>query len=476
MLKRSCLLLLFCTSLHAQSMLQPMYQPGGTLPNLTVYDALSPMTTANGPGWWYFVGLLKDQNHEDHSLQATILRANFANTPYGIGVMGFTFKNTAGKTLYLWNLYPDVNSLVHYPIAKLDYANADQNNYHLQMQSDSSTNPFLYQFSHDVNDAQHRIGQIGARYILTAEGAGEVGASENNLQLVNYQLQMTLEDTRGVLPEGDNGYVGQDAAHLTNAQNSWEFTAPNMRVLQWKMTISPAQQTNANALLTQPVTFESSDANNRVWLDRQILNKNAVVTSIMQNQLSHTLPTQTIEPLYHGTWMSFCFNQAPFHNICGDVVAIWNKNTPTNMMNSDETAIGGFANLFTPDSNNGFPIQVGNVLTENLTVDGNMKSLPYVVMNDPNSVFQSPVSGHHYAQTVTVKLHKNTLISAYLNTLDTDYHDGYTLRFVALSKQTENVMLSNSNGFYEGAALVYLCRDNQCEKIGTGFIEQMGYS
>lgn len=476
--KIACLLFsLTSFNVHAQSLVNPVYQPGGAMPNLSVYDALSPLPTLNGAGWWYFVGLLHDDQKQDHSLQAMIIRNNFGSTPYGIGAIGFTFQNTQGQTLYLWNLYPDINSLVHYPIAPLSSTNADQNNYQVSIQSTSSNNPFLYQFAHDVNDVSHRVGQIGAKYFLKTNGDAEIGAAQNNLELVRYQLTMTLEDKRGVMPEGDNGFVGSNAAHLKNAQNSWEWTAPNLRVVKWKMIISPAQTVPTNALLTQTMTFKNNQPVNRVWLDRQILNKDSMVTTLMQNKLNALSSVGNNKPLYHGTWMSFCLDKAPFNNICGDAVAFWKNNTPTNLMNSNQTATGGFINIFTPDSNGvGMPIQVGTTLTETLTVNGSIKSLPYDIVNDPNSVFQSPLSDHNYAQTVYVRLHKNTLIPVYLNTLDSENENGgYTLKFVALSKQTENVMLSDQSGYYEGAANVYLCKDGECVKAGTGFMEQMGY-
>ena len=405
-----------------------------------------------------------------------ILRTNIINQPYGIGAIGFTFKNTAGKTIYLWNLYPDMNSLLHYPVAPLNYSNADQNDFHVTIQSTSINNPFLYQFAHDTSDTLHAVGQIDAQYHFNANGVAEIGAAENKNEWVHYDLQMTLQDKRGLVPEGDNGFVGQAQTQLENAQNSWEFAAPKLRVLQWKITIQPINPTS-NSLLKNNKTFQNTRAKNHVWLDRQILDKKSSITSIAKTVFNHTLPADINKPLYHGTWMSFCFNKKKFHSVCGDAVAIWKKGTPVSAMDSDKTATGGFMNLFTPDSNNaGFPQQIGNTLTETLSMNENNKSLPYEIKNNPESIFQSPLSGRSYAQSVTIKIKKNTLIAAYLNTLDPDHSQNtFTLKFVALSRQTENIMLSNHNGFYEGAARFYLCDEAELHPVGAGFMEQMGY-
>lgn len=480
MKKILCFLSLFTLNCAAWaiSQNQPAYQPGGSVGAITLYDALSPMTNLNGAGWWYFVGLTHDQQNAAHSLQVMILNTQFLGTNYGIGALGFTFKNASGQTLYLWNLYPDINSLIHYPIAPLQYTNADQNNYQLQIQSDNTSNTFLYQFAHDTNDVAHHVGEIGATYNLAASGYAEIGAAQNQLQLVQYQLSMRIEDQRGFVPEGDDGYVGSSNAPASQfKQNSWEMTMPSLKILQWTMTISPTNSNTPNPLLTQSVTFQNNQPTDTLWLDRQMLDKPTSVTELVQNKINQSAMSNIqTEPLYRGTWMAFCLNRAPFKHVCGDAVAFWKSGVATDSMDSDTTALAGFFNLFTPDSGeNGLPKQTGNTLTENLFINGDTKLLPYRIVNSADGVFTSPLTGHVYAQVINLTVRSHTLFSAYLNTLDHDHHGKYVLRFVGLSKQTENVMLNNQNGYYEGAARVLLCDADDCKPVGTGFVEQMGY-
>lgn len=461
----------------------PNYVPGGALPPLSVFDVLNPMPQMNGTGWWYFAGLVRDQHSDPHSLQVTLFRTSIGdNHLVGVGGIAFTFQTSTGDSLYLWNLYPSMNMLIHYPVAQMSYASASQSNFHLTVQSDAShaASPFLYQFAHDTTDQDHIAGQLNARYTLSANGVAEVGAAQNQPQLVKYQLSMTLQDARGLVEEGNGGYVG------VPPQVSWEFAMPNMRVLHWEMRVEPVGDVTPQSPLKDAVTFTSDDKNqNRIWLDRQVLDTlSDHPTTQSANAIQHVAEQKASQPLYHGTWMAFCLDQQPFQGICGVATAFWRPNTQTAAMNSDVNADAGFMNLYTPDSNNtGFPKQVGNALTEVLSIQDDQKELPYQIINDPNSVYRSPVSGISYAQDVSVVLKKDSVFAALFNAWQhhSDQQD-IVLKFHGISQQTENSLLDPHNGFYEGAAMVSLCSEKMpvdstsCREIGTGFLEQMGYS
>lgn len=500
--KKSCITItIFFTLIpaaYASATISPIYTPGGALSNLSVFDIYNPMSTLTGPGWWYFVGLLNDQQKQMHSLQVVITRANFEDTNMlGIGSLGFTFKSLHGNNLYLWNLYPDLNSLVHYSIAPLYFNAAKENNFKVGLQSDANDqfNPFLYEFSHEPADTKHAVGQIGSRYFLTANGFGEIGANQHNSQLVQYRLKLTVKDQRGMLPEGEGGFVSSDLVNSKsmNFNNSWEFATPNLRVLQWEMTITPIGKITPQSPLQQTMVFHNDSSKDHIWLDRQILNNStnapdtssSAINELVQQKILHENPQNMMntpeKPLYHGTWMSFCLNKKPLNGICGVAVALWNNDVTTVSMDTAINAEGGFMNLFTPDSNGkGFPLRVGSTETELLSIQGQNKDLPYRIQNDPTETFQSPLSNHVYAQRVYVTLNKGTVFSSILNsfTHQENSNKSYVLEFQAISKQAENVMVSYDNAYYEGAAIVSLCSQSrdQCHPVGTGFMEQMGYN
>lgn len=482
--------LLLYSVVSTASTVAPAYAPGGSVSPISLYDAMSPLPQLKGPGWWYFVGLLHDQQNSPHSLQLTLIRDNFGATMYGIGAIGFTFHDSHGNTAYLWNMYPNVYAMVNYPIGPLTSTPASQPDFKLQIQAGQSqfSPGFSYQFSHDPTD-NLMVGQIGAKYHFTAQSVAEVGVAQNTPQYVQYQLQMTLQDQRGLVPEGYNGFVGTAFSTNPSLTETWEMAMPNMHVVQWTMTITPMGKITPASPVQQVMTFTGqTNSSDHMWLDRQVENQGASVddlNDVLQQKIEgHQavhVQGSNMKQMYHGTWMAFCLDKKPFKNVCGDATAFWQHDVTTSQMDSDQNATGGFMNLFTPDSNaKGFPIKVGSALTEELTVSGAQKDLPYHVQNDASGLVQSPITKNIYDKTVYVTIRKNTLFSAMLDQLSGSVgHDQkYSLKFDALSGKTENVIFSNNDGYYEDAATVSLCTADKksCQPIGTGFMEQMGYS
>lgn len=482
--------LLLYSVVSTASPVTPAYVPGGSVSPISLYNAMSPLPQLKGPGWWYFVGLLHDQQYARHSLQLTLFRVNFGATMYGIGAIGFTFRDSHGNTDYLWNMYPDVYAMINYPFGPLMSTPAAQSDFKLQIQADPNplSNGFSYQFSHDPTD-NLMVGQIGAQYHFTAQSVAEIGVAQNNPQYVQYQLQMTLQDQRGLLPEGYSGFVGTPFSQDPSLLKTWEMAMPNMRAVQWTMSITPMGKITPASPVQKTMTFNAQvNSSDHVWLDRQIENKgasadylNQMVQQKIEGDPTMHVQANNMKQMYYGTWMAFCLDKKPFQNLCGDATAFWQHDVTTVQMDSDQNATSGFMNLFTPDSNaKEFPTKVGSTLTEVLTVSGAQKDLPYRIQNDANGLVQSPITKNIYDKTVTVTIRKNTLFSAILDQLSGSIsHDQkYVLKFDALSGKTENVTFSNNYGYYEGAATVSLCTADKksCQPVGTGFMEQMGYS
>ena len=484
-------ILLLYSVVSTASSVTPAYVPGGSVSPVSLYDAMSPMPQLNGPGWWYFVSLLHDQQNSPHSLQLTLIRLNFGSTMYGVGGIGFTFNDSQGNTEYLWNMYPNAYAMLNYPIGPLTSTPASQSDFKLQIQADhSQISPgFLYQFSHDSTD-NLMAGQIGAKYNLTTQGVAEIGVAQNNPQYVQYQLQMTLQDQRGLVPEGYNGFVGTPFSTNPALLETWEMAMPNMHVVQWAMTITPMGKVMPTSPVQKIMAFTGqTNSSDHMWLDRQIENQNPpadYLNEVVQQKIEgdRTLRAQNnnMKQMYHGTWMAFCLDKKPFKNVCGDATAFWQHGVTTSQMDSDQNATGGFMNLFTPDSNaqQGAPMQVGSTLTETLSINGAKKNLPYHIQNNASGLVQSPITKNFYDKTVTITIRKNTLFSAILDQLSgfVKQDKQYVLKFDALSGKTENVIFSNNDGYYEGASTVSLCTADKksCQPVGTGFMEQMGYS
>lgn len=439
----------------------PAYTPGGTLSYATVTDAYNPIDCMDTE-WWYFVGNLNDQYQQQHSLQLNVFRKKINTTSVGAGTLGFTFKYK-GVDTYLWTAYPD--NLLSSP-GVFNATDASNNDYQINVDGPN----IHYHFQHDPSDNLHRIGQVGAHYILSADGLGRIGTTQLNPingQAVRYQFNATVVDQRGMMPEGYNGFVG-----TADVPASWEWAAPDMSTTSWSINIFDQ---SSNQLIYQ--AGNTKPAHNQIWLDRQSLYEPA--------DKSPTNATQAIKDslqkssqLYLGTWMSFCLDNKPYKGLCGVAVAFWQPDVATSDMDSDINAINGFLETYLPSSKT----EQGNTLSAYLADRDNKKPKhsAYRITNDSNSVFVSPLSGRHFAKRVMLILDNKHLTGA---AVQAHYHQklnqAIALKFEVLSTHTENVMFDPENAFYEGAANVYLCTsaNGPCDSspIGTGFVEQMGY-
>ncbi len=472
----------------------PEYSLSGSLSPMSIYDALSPMPCMNDSGWWYFVGLIHDDQHQAHSLQYQIIRHPIYQSAFGLGILGFSF-NYDNKSYYLWNASPDIffNSL---GCIKDEKATPNQfeiklnNCQFTQFKQNANMTSFHDYFQHDPTDTTHSVGQLHARYILDANGLGTIMTSATTSELVNYQLHFTLQDNTGLLPEGFNGFVGPINSSMDSSSGklSWEYTMPEMQPLSWNITITPIY---TDGTIKHPLTFQHQlKSDDHLWMDRQTLyqpQQNSTnhqpyakaMTKIENKLLSIDTNTNPSQELYFGTWMAFCIHHGKHKNTCGDVTAFWQPGTATNKMDSNINATHGFFNLFSISNKANQQMPVSNNLTALISPDKNQ--FPYRVINDPRAVFTSGLSGHHYAKVVYVTIDRDSNIGRLLTNDRYRSTEPIVLKFIALSKKTENKLVDNNNVFYEGAAKIALCDSidpyNQyCQKIGSGFIEQMGYN
>lgn len=448
---------------------QPDFSVTGGVSYLSLLEAYAPMP-AMDTGWWYLVGLLQDQKGALHSLQFNIFRKKlWQDAAMGLGTIGFSYQEN-GQDYYLWTAYPDaaVSS-----VGAFDAPRTTKNEFSLTVSS-----PMLnYRFYHDPADTAHAVGQLGARYVLSASGRGRVGVtrlSPLNGKAAHYQWQATLVDRRGLLPEAHNGLVGNQSNH-----NSWELAVPKMKVQHWQMVITYDDGSEARE-------FSSASGADHLWFDRQVLYQADTTTShagLMQGvaQLRQTYgqavsPAVDAKPLYRGTWMSFCLDEGWYKGFCGVAVAFWQPGVATGAMDSQLNATYGFANLYTAIK----PSEPGDTLTAFLPEGDDRASvpMPYRIVNEAEKTFVSPRTGHHYAGRVYLHFNPGATLGAVLHAAAKGQPGPLWLRFDVQSRQTENLMFFVGNSFYEGAATVRLCQARgKCDETvtGTGFVEQMGY-
>lgn len=445
-------LALFGVAVASVDNCRPTYTTGGSLSYLNVVEANAAMPCMD-IGWWYFVGALEDSQGQSHSLQLTLFRKHLTDdASIGAGITGFSFDRD-GVPTYLWTGYPqDALS------AAGQFVEATPSRQQLSLAVKGLQSQFT--FVHDPTDTAHQVGEVGARYTVSAQGLGRIGVSQLKPidgVAVSYQFSAHMTDERGMVPEAYNGFVGTKDVHA-----SWELGMPNLKTTQWSMSITETQSGREYRYgADQRVA-------NRLWYDRQVLlhGKHAALTH------SVSLNTAADDVLYHGTWMSFCLDKAPYAGVCGVAVAFWDDGVTSTALDSDHNAFNGFIDVYTPVS----ATTQGNTVTEFLADRDNIKPAglaPYRINNTPSSVFVDPLSGGHFSPEVNLTLRPQSVVGRVLNIGQKPLH----LKFSALSKRTVNVMFSASNAFYEGAARVSLCtQDERCDDVGTGFIEQMGYT
>lgn len=500
-LKRGLLFLAGCfisaIASASSSGIVPNYGAGANMMTITAQTALNPMTNTKKSGWWYVAGKLNDDQSIAHSFELILTRLSVLNGNAGLGSFGFTFQNAAGKNLYLWNGYDNGSLLVHYPIGQLSATPAGSGDFSVSVKPFFTSAPGQlsphFKLYHDPADTKHIAGEVGAHYKLIGTGYADVGASQHHFQLVTYSVSVDLVDKRGFVPEGYAGYVGPTPANPSisaKVASSWEMAMPDLHVLSWTVTISPAGKVASNAPVQHTLTFQNNSAaqKNSLWMDRQVLypnpnangpsNSSQVLQQIAMAKMNQVKNPEVAlapsRPLYHGTWMAFCLNKGVYKGFCGNVAAFWKPGTSTEDMNSNHNAKGGFMNLYLPAASGKTGLaQMGGEVSEELSFQPHKVEKPYRIKN--KSVFTSSVSNNVYANTVMLTLYKSTPINAVLNA-NKRKAQTIRLRFTALSDQAENILLTPSQGaYYEGAATVSVCVHGHCKPVGTAFIEQMGY-
>ncbi len=474
----------------------PTQTPGGATSYLSVISTNAPIPCMP-TGWWYIVGLLNDQSDQQHSLQVNLFRHNLSqnyNSAVGAGAIGFSF-NHNNQPMYLLSTYGDnMLTAVGNSIGAFHAPTVTPKQFSIEVKPFSfMPSDINYQFSYVPSTNAPLLGQLNANYQLNAKGIGNIfykDAAKNTLasQTVQYNLTTSLTDKRGLVPEGYNGYVG---INPNNA--SWELAAPNLQVNNWTLTITPLSKTGR---LQETLTFTNADnqaSTDRLWYDRQVINPStsakhpyaiamkAIENYQQNNPASVTTSTNSTSQLYRGTWMSFCLNKTKLKGTCGTAVAFWQNGIATKNMNSKKNATQGFMNIYTPVDQTKGSSEIGNTLS--VILPKPISNNPaYIIQNDKHSTFSSIISKglNTYARIVYVTINPDSSIGAVLKQKAPSlFNSQLILKFETISPLTEDVMFTTSNAFFEGAANIYRCqRIGQCHNnpIGTGFVEQMGYS
>ncbi|MDH5181943.1 MAG: hypothetical protein OEY07_19945, partial [Gammaproteobacteria bacterium] len=266
--------------------------PTGNINGLSIPSALSRLHDVESQ-WWFYVGLLQDDQETDHSFLLTFIEPGGFLGDTGLTVINFDFTfGSAGDNFHATSLYGGneplniVQSVINSTgIAKV--ISQDQA-YSINVDLLSKTS---IQVSYNAAESRKsasmftgQLGQPGGAYTLKGQGStwlwkySEKGKGE--VAPYQYSLNVNLIDERGVIPEGLGSYVGIDPIlqPKSPANSSVEYAQPRLRVTGWSIEFTRHTECWPLSLWEELEGFEknysfqsSNDNSGYIWLDRQAL-------------------------------------------------------------------------------------------------------------------------------------------------------------------------------------------------------------
>ena len=432
--------------------------PGGNVPAISLPDCLGILPYFQSE-WWYYVGYLHTREGELFSLQLQALRARTLDASLGgqlaLGVVGL---GRAKDQSYLWSQ--------GYGLGVGQTAGGPQC---LEVQAadglyDVALKPWfgfpsplaaLAQYPATV--AFHysggaAVGTKGSTYALSASGTGGLWRSPPPAApaALAYDLSLEVEDHRGMVLEGDSGFVGTDAIM------SYEFAQPTLTVTGGSLKVGG-----------ETLAVDGGS----LWLDRQGLDRAAsplptppslddpqgALTALLADPGTAPALGTSNNALYLGTWMALNLDNGAAMNLA----SFWQPSTPQWRTGS---ALGlpplpaSFGNLHFPLDGTKRPSGSAYLYGYDqgaFDFDVNLPAAPLSWI--------SPVSGHTYALAWDLSFGPAAAAAA----------GAARLHLKALVQGCENLLPNASNAFWEGAVAV---TDDSGATVGHGFVEQMGFN
>lgn len=388
--------------------------------------------------WWYYAGIAEAAG-ERFSVQLSIDRFGTGAFGVSIALIGIgtqsndAYSLTTGYGLGVWQDVPD-------PIG-LSVARVTDDRYDLSF-AEALTATRI----HAVYTGGAPVGTIGSTYRMDASGTDRDGNA--------VATTLWLKDQRGLVLEGQSGYVGPGMAggggEVGEGAATYEFAQPRLAITGGSITLgSTAHELTGGAL----------------WLDRQVLTNphDGAKRAPVDPARLHLAVSQN--QLYCGDWMAITLDAG----LTMVLATFWQPASPEHpaqWITGTKVGItprGAFgAVYFPPGETLDGAIGLLGARLDAQSWDFDVNLLGYE--NPPESPhWTSPQSNTTYATAWVLDFGASAVAVGVPPRL--------FLR--ALVRGTENLMATNY--YWEGAADVYA--DSAFEqRVGSAFVEQMGFN
>lgn len=266
--------------------------PTGNINGLSMPYALSRLDNVDAQ-WWFYVGLLQDEQGADHSFELTFIEPGGLPGDTGLTAVDFDFTFASkGHNFHATSTYggDDLPNILQSVINTVGFGEviSQDKAYGINVNGLSGSS---IQVSYDPAESRPTAsmffgqpGQPGAAYKLEGKGSTWLwkypDSGKGEAAPYQYSLTVNLVDERGLVPEGLGSYVGIDPIHQAadSAQSSVEYAQPRLRVAGWAIALTRHPESLLKTLWEKLEGFEESyrfqgggDKSGHVWLDRQAL-------------------------------------------------------------------------------------------------------------------------------------------------------------------------------------------------------------
>lgn len=463
--------------------------------------------------WWYYVGSVVTAGGKRFSVQLQMLRNGFPFWIDTVSLGGYfcglgwsdAEADSASSDAYLfaqgYGLGAENRTAVSKPTASLVIPTAQENSFsgyfipEVQVTDPRPSTDLrlaLGEASHMSIDYVGSIaaatsgervpglGDIGAEYVVRVNGEGFLRKepipegeplfpnlnNSTNQSGVDFDITLFMRDKRGVVMEGDNGYVGPamfDDVTTSFDNSSYECAQPNLAVSGGMITVAGEKHEVTSGTL---------------WMDRQMLHPMGGAGE--QAPLKITKAAELVsavsktahggKALYCGNWIGLTLD----NGICLALAVFWNEKPNLWQSGTDlgHPPKAGFGNLYLPTSMDvkstvEAPFRLYPRLSatdESFDFDINiLDTVPGTIDGSPH--WKSDISGITYCSAWRITFGPRlTAIKGFPKEI--------ILR--ADVRNTENLLPELLQCFSEGAATVF--EVEKSTSIGRAFVEQMGFN
>lgn len=265
--------------------------PTGNINALSLPYALSRLNDVNAQ-WWFYVGLVQDDQNQDHSFELTFIEPGGVLGETGLTAVDFDFTFTSqGEYFHATSTYGgnSLDSIIQSikNVVGFSQVTSQNDDFSIRVNSLSGT---MVKVAYDPNNSQSgatmftgQPGQPGGAYTLEGQGTTWLwryhDADKERAAPYQYSLKLQLLDERGLVPEGLGSYVGVDPIHpgTKKKNSSVEYAQPRLRVVGWAITLTRFPENTIKSWIedlegfAERYIFQGKTNSGQIWLDRQAL-------------------------------------------------------------------------------------------------------------------------------------------------------------------------------------------------------------